>query len=99
MDKVNKRKEEIDQAKQDFELKFKDLANTILEANSTKLKRENEEILKPLRDKLTEFQAKVESTNEKSVETNATLLAQIKQLTELNKTVSEETQNLTKALK
>ena len=99
LDKINKRKEEIDQAKQDFELKFKDLANTILESNSNKLKKENEEMLKPFKDKLIEFQEKVEKTSVESGKAHVDLLGQIKHLTELNKTVSEETQNLTKALK
>lgn len=99
MDKVNKRKEEIDQAKQEFELKFKDLANVILESNSKKLKSENEEMLKPFRDKLHEFQEKVEKTSTESVKTNATLLEQIRQLTEMNKNLSDDAKNLTKALK
>ncbi len=99
MDKVQKRKEEIDQAKQEFELKFKDLANVILESNSKKLKSENEEMLKPFREKLNEFQEKVENTSKESVKTNATLLEQIRQLTEMNKTLADDAKNLTKALK
>lgn len=103
VDKVEKRKEEIENARKEFRTEFENIANKIFETNRTTLTKENKEqvdlLLRPLRDKLGEFQEKVEKTSEKSVETNATLLEQIRQLTLLNKTVSEETQNLTKALK
>lgn len=99
LEKVNNRKAEIDQAKQEFELKFKDLASTILDTNSTKLRRENEEILKPLREKLGEFEKKVDESRLESGKAHISLLEQVKHLSELNKTVWEEAQNLTKALK
>lgn len=103
IDKVDKRKQEIEDARKEFKMEFENIANKIFESNRTTLSKENKEqvgiLLQPLREKLGEFQEKVEKTSEKSIETNATLLAQIKQLTELNKTVSEEAKNLTKALK
>lgn len=87
LEKVNNRKAEIDQAKQEFELKFKDLASTILDTNSTKLRRENEEILKPLREKLGEFEKKVDESRLESGKAHISLLEQVKHLSELNKTV------------
>jgi DNA recombination protein RmuC len=103
MDKVEKRKEEIENARKEFRTEFENIANKIFESNRTTLTQENKEqvgiLLQPLREKLGEFQEKVEKTSTESVKTNATLLEQIRQLTEMNKNLSDDAKNLTKALK
>ncbi len=103
MDKVDKRKEEIENARKEFKMEFENIANKIFESNRTTLTKENKEqvgiLLQPLREKLGEFQEKVEKTSTESVKTNATLLEQIRQLTEMNKNLSDDAKNLTKALK
>lgn len=103
MDKVDKRKEEIENARKEFKMEFENIANKIFESNRTTLTQENKEqvgiLLQPLREKLGEFQEKVEKTSTESVKTNATLLEQIRQLTEMNKNLSDDAKNLTKALK
>ncbi len=103
MDKVEKRKQEIEDAKKEFKMEFENIANKIFESNRTTLTKENKEqvgiLLQPLREKLGEFQEKVEKTSTESVKTNATLLEQIRQLTEMNKNLSDDAKNLTKALK
>lgn len=103
MDKVEKRKEEIENARKEFKMEFENIANKIFESNRTTLTKENKEqvgiLLQPLREKLGEFQEKVEKTSTESVKTNATLLEQIRQLTEMNKNLSDDAKNLTKALK
>lgn len=103
MDKVEKRKQEIEDARKEFRTEFENIANKIFETNRTTLTKENKEqvdlLLRPLRDKLGEFQEKVEKTSTESVKTNATLLEQIRQLTEMNKTLADDAKNLTKALK
>jgi DNA recombination protein RmuC len=103
MDKIEKRKEEIENARKEFRTEFENIANKIFESNRTTITKENKEqvdlLLRPLREKLGEFQEKVETTSKESVKTNATLLEQIRQLTEMNKNLSDDAKNLTKALK
>ncbi len=103
LDKTEKRKQEIEDARKEFRTEFENLANKIFENNRTTLTQENKEqvdlLLRPLREKLGEFQEKVETTSKESVKTNATLLEQIRQLTEMNKTLADDAKNLTKALK
>ena len=84
-------------------MEFENIANKIFETNRTNVAKQNREqmetILKPLKEKLGEFQLEVKDTHEKSVKTNATLMEQIRQLTEMNQTLSTDAKNLTKALR
>ena len=57
------------------------------------------DILNPLKEKLKEFEQKVETTRQEASTGNTQLLEQIKNLTVLNNTITEQTQNLTNALK
>ena len=57
------------------------------------------DILNPLKEKLKEFEQKVETTRQEANTGNTQLIEQIKNLTLLNNTITEQTQNLTNALK
>ncbi|MEK0420430.1 MAG: hypothetical protein RLZZ161_281, partial [Bacteroidota bacterium] len=57
------------------------------------------DVLNPLKEKLQEFEKKVEDTRKEASTGNTQLLAEIKNLTALNNTITEQTQNLTNALK
>ena len=57
------------------------------------------DVLSPLHQKLKEFQERVESNQKESLTTHAALMEQIRSLSQLNQTVSEETNSLTRALK
>ena len=57
------------------------------------------DILNPLKEKISEFQTKVENNQTKATETNSALMEQIKNLTNLNQTVTQKTEDLTNALK
>ena len=82
---------------------FQNLANKILEENSTKFKHQNKEqltnILDPLNLQLSKFEKQVRETNEKSIERNASLIQKINSLESLNNQLSQEAINLTNALK
>ena len=82
---------------------FQNLANKILEENSTKFKNQNKEqltnILDPLNLQLSKFEKQVRETNEKSIERNASLIQKINSLESLNNQLSQEAINLTNALK
>lgn len=100
---VEQRKKEILDVRRELKQEFENFVNKVYETNRTNLSQENKEqvnlLLAPLKEKLQDFQRKVESTNKESVKTHATLLEQIRQLAEMNKTLSDDAKNLTKALK
>jgi len=82
---------------------FQVLANQILEEKTlrfTTTNRENmEAILKPLNEKLVEFKTKVEETYDKESKQRFSLEERIRELVALNNQISEDANNLTKALK
>lgn len=88
-----------EQLNKDFQI----LANKILEEKSsrfTDINRLNmESILKPLGEKLSEFKTKVEETYDKESKQRFSLEERIRELVVLNHQISEDANNLTKALK
>ncbi|MGA9211623.1 DNA recombination protein RmuC [Kaistella sp.] len=86
-------------AKNEFQI----LANKILEEKSEKFTEQNQlqlkTILHPLQEKINDFEKKVENTHKESIDYHAALRQQIIGLQDLNKQMSKETLNLTKALK
>lgn len=102
-EKIEGQKEELAQIQEKFAFQFKHLANEIFEEKTKKFTDQNKnnlgEILKPLGEKLNDFERKVEQSNKESLERSAALREQIIGLRELNKKMSEEAENLTKALK
>lgn len=94
---------ELESLQKQLTLEFENLATRILEENSKRFTQTNQErmteLLKPLGEKLSDFRAKVELVHESETRDRATLVGEIKRLTELNQTMSTETRNLTQALK
>ena len=91
------------QAKEALADQFKNLANQIFEEKSTKFVQQNQAnldvILKPLGERLKEFQTKVEETYDKESKQRFSLQSEIAKLVELNNKISEDAENLTNALK
>ena len=79
------------------------MAQKILEAKSEKFTKQNQEnlnlVLKPLQEKIEQFEKRVESTHKDNIDYHASLRQQIIGLTQLNEQMSREATNLTKALK
>lgn len=102
-EKLKENKEEVEKLQDKFSKEFENLANKILDEKSTKFKIQNKEsineILNPLKEKIQNFEKKVEDTNKESIDRNAALKQQIEGLEKLNLKMSEEAINLTKALK
>jgi DNA recombination protein RmuC len=102
-DKIAEQKAEIENLQVKLTTEFKNIANEILEEKSKKFTEQNktnlETILNPLKDRIKDFEDKVEKTYKAESTERITLKAEIKQLVELNKQVSDEANNLTKALK
>lgn len=102
-EKLDEHKKDIENIQSTFKDQFRVLADQILEEKSTKFTKQNEanikQILDPLGERLNEFKKKVEETYSTEMKERVTLQEQIRHLTELNKTMQDETKNLTKALK
>ncbi len=102
-DKFTEQKADIEQLQEKFRIEFKNLANEILEEKTQKFTEQNkirlEEILKPLGEKIRDFEKKVEETYDKESKQRFSLEKEIKQLAELNQQISQEANNLTNALK
>jgi DNA recombination protein RmuC len=103
LEKLETQKQEIERLQEKFTVEFKNLANEILEEKSKKFTDQNKislgEILNPLKDKIVEFEKKVEQTNKESIERNTSLKEQILSLKELNQKITKDAENLTRALK
>jgi DNA recombination protein RmuC len=84
-------------------LEFENLATRLLDEKSKHFVQQNQEqlqlVLNPLREKIQDFERKVEHFYIDENKQRATLSEQIRTLTDLNKMVTEEAQNLSKALK
>ena len=102
-EKLTEQKAEVEELQQKFTKEFENLANKIFEEKTTKFSEQSKanlsEILNPLRDKINEFQNKVEETNKESISRTAALREQLHSLKEMNQQMSSDAQNLVKALK
>jgi DNA recombination protein RmuC len=82
---------------------FKTLASDILEEKSKRFAEQNQvnlgTLLDPLRTQLSEFKGKVEEVYVQEGKDRSALSEQVRQLMELNQTLSRDANNLTKALK
>ena len=101
--KLVEQKAEVEQLQEKFTKEFENLANKIFEEKTTKFSEQSktklQEILDPLKERITEFQSKVEETNKDSISRNAALREQLKSLKDMNQQMSTDAQNLVKALK
>jgi DNA recombination protein RmuC len=102
-EKLESQKQELETVRERFNLEFREIAGNLLEEKSKKFtdsNRENiDQILKPLREKLAEFEQKVESTHKEGLLNNEALKQQLLSLKELNSQMSRDAINLTRALK
>ena len=93
----------LNQAREELTATFKNLANDILEDKSRRFTDSNktniEQILNPLRTKIEEFKGQVEQAYMRESKDRAALGQQVKQLIELNQQLSDDANNLTKALR
>jgi DNA recombination protein RmuC len=102
-ERLSEQKGELEKLQENFRNEFKNLANEILEEKSKKFTEQNKEkldtLLKPLGEKISEFQKRVEENHKEDIRGRSALDQHLKTLQELNQKMSEEAKNLTKALK
>jgi len=93
----------LQEARTELSNQFKALAAEILEEKSKRFVETNQlaigQIMDPLRERMTEFKAKVEEIHARDVEQQALLKAELAQLKELNQTMTQEAHGLAVALK
>ncbi|NAY90621.1 DNA recombination protein RmuC [Muricauda sp. JGD-17] len=96
-------KEEVERLQEKFTKEFENLANKILEEKSEKFTKSNKEnienILVPLNKKIKEFEEKVEKSQKENISIHSALKEQLLNLQSQNLKITQEAENLTKALK
>ena len=101
--KLEENKAEVEKLQEKFTKEFENLANKIFDEKTSKFSEQSktnlQEILNPLKERISEFQNKVEESNKESIDRNAALRQQLSSLKEMNLQMSHDAQNLVKALK
>ncbi len=96
-------KEEVEKLQEKFTKEFENLANKILEEKSLKFTARNEknikDILSPLNEKIQLFEKKVEESQKENISIHSALKEQLLNLQSQNLKITQEAENLTKALK
>ena len=101
--KNKEQKGEVEQLQEKFTKEFENLANKILDEKSTKFTEQNQKniksILSPLQEKIKTFEDKVEKSQKESISMHSALKEQLLNLQNQNLKITQEAENLTKALK
>jgi DNA recombination protein RmuC len=102
-EKLENQKGEIENLQKRLTIEFENIAHKILKERSDEFSISNHknlsEILTPLKERILNFEKKVDETYDKELRDKISLREEVRKLTELNTRISEEANNLTKALK
>lgn len=102
-ERLANQKEELEELQKKFTTEFENIASKILKENTKEFTSSNQknmsDILGPIKDKLMSFEKKVEETYDKELRDKISLKEEVKKLYDLNAKISDEANNLTKALK
>ncbi len=101
--KNDEQKAEVEKLQEKFTKEFENLANKILDEKSTKFTEQNQKniknILNPLQEKILLFEKKVEESRKENYGIHQALKEQLLNLQNQNLKITQEAENLTKALK
>lgn len=102
-EKADHDKAELEKLQASFRMEFKNLANDILEEKSKQFKEVNKEslnqLLSPFKGSLDDFRKRVDEIHTSNTEQSGAMKKELRMLMELNRQITEETTNLTRALK
>lgn len=102
-ERIERENADLEKREEQLRQRFENLANEILEKKSEKFTLQNKEnlgeLLLPFRERILEFQKRVEETNVQGEKRGAALVEQIKGLKELNQQITQEAKSLTLALR
>jgi DNA recombination protein RmuC len=93
----------LGQIEEKVSLQFENLANRIFDEKADRFKKESQEgishLLNPLRERLQEFQKKIDDSFGSQLREQISLKEEIKHIVSVNEKMSQQTESLTKALK
>lgn len=102
-EKLKTQKDEMEEMAKKFNLEFENIANKIFEEKTQKFTEQNktnlDDILKPLKENISQFKTKVEEVYDKESKERFSLSKEVQSLVEMNKIISDDANNLTRALK
>lgn len=102
-EKLESQRREMENLQKKFTAEFENIAAKILKQNTEEFSATHQkniaELLSPLKERIQVFEKKVEDTYEKGLKDQTDLKAELKKLHDLNLKISDEANNLTKALK
>ena len=103
VEKLDNQKSEIESLQKRLTTEFENIATKILKERSEEFSvsshKSLSEILNPLKERILLFEKKVDDTYDKELRDKISLREEVRKLADLNTRVSEEANNLTKALK
>ena len=101
--RLSEQKAETEKLQEKFATEFQNLANKIFEEKGKSFAEQNQknldQLLKPFQDKIKDFEKKVEEAYDKELRDKISLREEVKKLYDLNSRISQEANNLTKALR
>jgi DNA recombination protein RmuC len=101
--KLSDERAELSQLRENFLQQFTQVSNQVLVNNAEHFRKtsaENlEQVLSPLKERIKEFESKVEQTYEKTLKDTTSLKEQITYMASLNQQMSQDALNLTRALR
>ena len=102
-EKIQNQLKEMEEVQKRLTAEFENIANKVLKQRTDEFSISSQknlsDILNPLKERIQSFEKKVDETYDKELRDKISLREEVKKLTELNTRVSEEANNLTKALK
>jgi DNA recombination protein RmuC len=102
-ERLDSQKKELEELQKRMTEQFQIIASKILTDNTQLIQQQHkqklEDVLNPLKERIQQFQEKVDSTHKESIRDSQSLKEQISALQKLNQTIGEEAKNLTTALK
>lgn len=102
-EKLDAQKQEVAELRRQFNMEFENIANKIFQQKAESFNKLSAEslsnLLKPFRENLNEFKHQVAEVYDKESKQRFSLENKIKELVQLNKQISDEANNLTRALK
>jgi len=101
--KLTEQRNEIEKLQEKFTKEFENLANKIFEEKGKAFTETNKtnlsQILDPLKEKIKDFEKKVEESNKENIDRHASLRQQLQMLKDMNQEITKEAKSLTEALK
>ncbi len=102
-ERLEKEQKQLEALQEKFKIEFENIANRILKQSTLDFSESSGkkmgDILNPLKEKIQEFEKKVDETYEKGLKDRSDLKAEVKKLYELSVSLDKDARDLTKALK